>query len=215
MAYAEKRAANPGALGLTIGLNAAAVLALAAWNPDIVRIVESQLKIIKIRPLDPPPPERTETIKRQTKQVIDTPERTIETKTIADDWRPEKIDIKPFVVGGGGGIDTGGDTVEPPKPPIRSIVKTPPMMATPAGDLQPPYPASLQRQEVEGSVTVRILVGPDGRPRDIVLLRADDPGFFAAAKAWGMRHWRFRPAAEDETAIEGWYTLTVKFNIER
>jgi periplasmic protein TonB len=213
MAYAEKRAANPGALGLTIGLNACAVLALAAWNPDIVRIVESQLKIIKIRPIDPPPPEQTDKVQPKTKQVIDTLERTVETKTAIDDWRPEKIEIKPFTAGGGGIVD-GGDIVEPPKPPVRSIVKTPPIMATPANDLQPPYPPSLQRQGVEGSITVRILVGNDGRPKDIVLVRADDPGFFAAAKSWGMRHWRFKPAAEDDAAVEGWYTLTVKFNIE-
>jgi protein TonB len=215
MAYAEKRAANPGALGLTIGLNAAAVIALAAWNPSIVRLFEDKLKVINIRPLDPPPPVETETVKPQTKHVIDTPERTVETKRASDDWRPEPIDIKPLA--GGGDIGRGGgDIIDPPKPPpVHNIVRRPPIMATPAGDLQPPYPPSLQRQEVEGSVTVRILVGPDGRPRDIVLLRADNPGFFAAAKAWGMRHWRFKPAAEDETAIEGWYTLTVKFNIER
>ena len=214
MAYAEKRAANPGALGLTIGLNACAVLALAAWNPDIVHILTRTITTIDVPPVKPPPPEQSDTKQPETKHVIDNPAKTVETKSAAEDWRPEVIDIKPTVIGGGGVGTDGGTIVEPPRPPIREIVKRPPMMATSAGELQPPYPLSLQRQEVEGSVTVRIFVGMDGRPRDIVLVRADDPGFFAAAKAWGMRHWRFKPAAEDEKAVEGWYTLTVKFTIE-
>src|SRR5689334_339037 len=134
MAYAEKRAANPGALGLTIGLNAAAVIALAAWNPDIVHILTRTITTIDVPPVKPPPPEQVDTKQPQTKHVVDNPTKTVETKNTADDWRPEVIDIKPFTAGGGGIVE-GGEIVEPPKPPIRSIVKTPPMMATPAGDL--------------------------------------------------------------------------------
>ncbi len=101
-----------------------------------------------------------------------------------------------------------------PPPRTRETVKRGVTMTTSPSEMQPPYPPPLQRAEVEGSVTVRVLVGGDGRPRDIVLVRTDDPQFFAAARNWGMRHWRFKPATEDGTAVESWFTLTVRFTME-
>lgn len=210
MAYAEKRAANPGALGLTIGLNAAAVLALALWNPNIIKIFNDPIPVFPIGPkVEPPPPEDTQP---KTKQKIDQVDPKVITGAKSETIVARDPDPGPVI----NIRDPGPAPVidPPPQPPVRNIVRRGPMMATREGELQPPYPPSLQRQEIEGSVTVRILVGSDGRPKDIVLVRADDPGFFAAAKSWGMRHWRFKPAAEDEAAVEGWYTLTVKFNIE-
>ena len=210
MAYAEKRAANPGALGLTIGLNAAAVLALALWNPNIIRIISDPIRIFpidpKVEPL-PPPPEDPKPIP---KQRIDQPDAKVVTGTTTETTVARDPDPGPTILI----RDPGpGPIIEPP-PRVHNIVRRTPTMATSAGELQPPYPPALQRAEVEGSVTVRIFVGSDGRPKDIVLIRADHPDFFAAAKSWGMRHWRFKPAAEDEKATEGWYTLTVKFTIE-
>lgn len=212
MAYAEQRAANPGALGLTIGLNVAAVLALAAWNPNIFKLPPDPWKIIHVGPPAPLPP--PDDAKPQQKRPIDQPKPTITTAGTTETFVEPDTGPGPII-----GTDPGPDLTktvipDPPLPTIRNIVRRAPSMTTAAGDLQPPYPSALQRQDIEGSVTVRILVGSDGRPKDIVLLRADDPGFFAAAKSWGMRHWRFKPAAEDEKAVEGWYTLTVKFDIE-
>jgi protein TonB len=211
MAFAQTRAANPGALGLTIGLNAATVLALALWNPNIIKIFDhggiTTIDVPPIKEPPPPPPENAEKVRTK----IDTVKPTIEggrsDTIIWPDPHPDPgIVIK----------DPGpGTIIEPPPPPtIHEIAKRPPIMATAAGELQPPYPPGLQRLGTEGSVTVRILVGANGRPADIVLVRGDHPDFFAAAKSWGMRHWRFKPAAEDEKAVEGWYTLTVKFDIE-
>lgn len=213
MAYAEKRAANPGALGLTIGLNAAAVLALALWNPNIIKIFHDPIPVFPIGPkVEPPPPPPPDDPKPQRRQQIDQPDPTVVTGTTSETTvvRDPFPQIKP--------VEPGPDPTtvipDPPQPTIHEIVKRPPMMATAAGDLQPPYPPGLQRLGTEGSVTVRIAVGANGRPTDIVLVRADHPDFFAAAKSWGMRHWRFKPASEDEKAVDGWYTLTVKFNIE-
>jgi protein TonB len=213
MAYADKRAANPGALGLTIGLNAAAVLALALWNPNIVKQITKTITTIEIDPVsDPPPPPPPDDTKPRPKTKIDAVDPTVkgaskEVTTWVDPGSGPTIIIK----------DPGPDPIIDPSPPpqIRDTVKRPPAMATRPGDLQPPYPPALQRAEVEGSVTVRILIGIDGRPKDIVLVRADDADFFAAARTWGLRHWRFKPAEEDGTPVESWYTLTVKFNIER
>ena len=214
MAYAETRAANPGALGLTIGLNCLAVLALAAWNPSMFHIPTPPWITVPIPPIEPPPPQHPEDTKVRTKTSIDHPTKTVNTGAKAEDWKPIDIDPGTTVLGGDGGVGSGfgtGPIAEPP-PPIHQPVKRGVTM-TNSGELQPPYPPALQRAEVEGSVAVRVLVGTDGRPRDIVLLRSDDPGFFAAAKSWGMRHWRFKPATEDGTAVESWFTLNIRFTL--
>ncbi|CAM3071430.1 hypothetical protein SPAN111604_02335 [Sphingomonas antarctica] len=212
MAYAEKRAANPGALGLTIGLNLAAVVAIAAWNPNITRIIIGSIPSYPIGP-QPLPPPSVEDPKPQTKPHIDHPKTAVPVAGPVEQWRPTDPDPRPLVFNTGGG-ETGTTIIpDPPQPPIRQVVKRGVAMATSPGELQPPYPPALQRGEIQGSVTVRVLVGPDGRPRDIVLVRADDPGFFTAAKTWGLRHWRFKPASEDGSPVDSWYTLTVRFTI--
>src|SRR6476469_1937341 len=124
MAYAKTRAANPGALGLTIGLNAAAVLALALWNPNIIKFIDHGITTIEIDPIaDPPPPEKIVETKSQPKRFIDQPKRTVETGGFIDDWRPKIIDPGTTVIGGGGSGAGGSIIADPPKPPeIREIV---------------------------------------------------------------------------------------------
>ena len=79
---------------------------------------------------------------------------------------------------------------------------------------QPSYPSPLVRAGIEGAVTVRVLIGSDGRVKSVELVRATDPAFFEATKAQALRYWRFSPATTDGTATESWRTMTVKFKLE-
>ena len=210
MAYAERRAANPGALGLTIGLNMMAVLALAAWNPSVIRFITGGITTIEIPPVDSPPPPPIEKQKQQQKQRIDRPDTKVDTGASADPWIIRDPDPGPIIITG---PDTGPITFPPDPPPVHKVVKRGATMTTSPDDLQPPYPPNLQREGKQGSVAVRVFVGLDGRPRDIVMVRTDDPDFFTAAKIWGLRHWRFKPASEDGVPVEAWFNLTVRFTI--
>ena len=87
-------------------------------------------------------------------------------------------------------------------------------MTTRAGDIQPPYPAAMQRAEIEGSVTVRLDIASDGRVVGVTLVKADDPSFFAATRDWAMKHWRFKPATRDGTAIATTLVKRVVFRID-
>jgi protein TonB len=83
-----------------------------------------------------------------------------------------------------------------------------------AGRFQPEYPASLARAEIEGVVTVRVLIGADGRVKQVDLVSATDPAFFEATRKQALRYWRFRPATSDGTPAESWRTMTVRFRLQ-
>lgn len=82
-------------------------------------------------------------------------------------------------------------------------------------DQQPPYPAAMQREGIEGSVTVRVRIATDGRVLAVEPLRASDPAFLVATRDWALRKWRFMPATRDGVAIESWRVMSVRFTIDR
>mgnify|MGYP003384348093 CR=1 FL=1 len=104
------------------------------------------------------------------------------------------------------------------KPVIKEILPPPIFKAAfrdPgfANRFQPAYPTGLLQREIEGSVTIKVLIGPDGRVRQATVLRASHPDFAAATERQALRQWRFKPATRDGTPVEDWQTLTVRFNI--
>jgi protein TonB len=82
------------------------------------------------------------------------------------------------------------------------------------GRFQPDYPLSLIRAEIEGTATVRILIGTDGQVKQVVLVSATNPAFFDATRKQALRYWRFRPATTDGSPTESWRVMTVKFHLE-
>ena len=81
-------------------------------------------------------------------------------------------------------------------------------------EIQPDYPPALARQEIEGVVTVRVLIGTDGRVKDVQQVSASEPEFFEATRRQALRHWRFNPALRDGVPFESWRELTVRFKLQ-
>jgi len=81
-------------------------------------------------------------------------------------------------------------------------------------DFQPDYPTNLQRLQLEGSVTVRVKIGPDGRVMAVQLVSATHDDFFKVTERQALRRWRFRPATRDGQPVESWREMTVHFRIE-
>jgi protein TonB len=100
---------------------------------------------------------------------------------------------------------------DPPKPVAEPVRKEATMLAS--SELQPPYPASEERAENEGSVTVRILIGTDGRVKSVEKVRGANDAFFRATEQQALRHWRFRPATVDGRPVESRKTITVHFRL--
>ena len=99
--------------------------------------------------------------------------------------------------------------IDPPAAPVRVAARIDARSA-----LQPPYPASEQRAGREGSVTVRVTIGADGRVRSVEKLSATSDAFWLATERQALRAWRFRPATLDGRPVESVQTLTVRFRID-
>ncbi len=79
--------------------------------------------------------------------------------------------------------------------------------------LQPAYPPGMIREEREGVVTVRVLIGTDGRVRVVETIKADETVFLEATRKQALSKWRFLPATRDGTPVESWREMTVRFEL--
>ena len=163
-------------------------------------------------PLDPPPPPEP---------VPPTQEAKIPTRTVSDPQSATYADtIVPPVSGEGiatgdgkTGQGAGGGlplTVDPPHEPMLVEASIDPRSLS---AFQPDYPGSMIRQGMEGSVTVRVTIGPDGRVLGIERLSATDDAFWIATQRHALRKWRFRPATRDGVAVGSNKVLTVHFRL--
>ena len=60
---------------------------------------------------------------------------------------------------------------------------------------------------------VTVLVGTDGRVKDIQLIESPHEDFWSATRKQALRKWRFTPATKDGKPVESWMTLKVLFQI--
>jgi periplasmic protein TonB len=217
MSYvSEKKRGNPVGMGAAVVVNGSIILAVAL----------SPLVIDPPKPGDPfegrsveltPPPKPKEEVETEAKKPppIFVPKPM--TKTIIDDKAPmmttDEKQVQTLITDGGGGDDDATSVIREidkiPTPIFKAALRDPKF----ARSFQPDYPVGMLRQEIEGNVTVRVLVGTDGRVRQVQVLSATDPDFARATEKQALKAWRFKPATRDGVAVEDWQTLTVRFDI--
>ena len=207
--FLEERQKNPVGLGAVIVLHAAVLAAVMLAPPELIRDPIIHLVAYPV-PDDPPPPPLKETPKpehRQAKpETVDHPATVVDHPT-TDDTKIAVIDQSKFPA-----IDQLPKVDPLPLPPVPVTVPARPDPR--AGEMQPPYPSALARAEIEGRAEVRVLIGTDGRVKQVELVSTTDPGFFEATKQQALRHWRFVPATRDGVAVESWRTMTVRFQLQ-
>ena len=209
--YLETRRRHPGLLAAAIALHVGIGGVILSYHPEILPMKPDAIDLQPITK-DPPPPPRPKPVEARTKDDpapkprIDQP-TTIFPLDAPTQW-PDTPPLPPGPLMGEG--NGGGATTLPPAEPVITPVGTDRRFA---GDLQPPYPPALQRQEIEGTVTVRVQVGIDGRVTAVELVKADNPAFFASTRDWALKRWRFKPATRDGAPVVAWITRTVRFEI--
>lgn len=206
-------------LGAAFLINGAIIVGMIYSAPDVIKGVTKTFPIINYEdPLPPPPTPETPKEQPKTEQKTATQplptvpdpivptqaERTIEGTNVIPDQPP--LPTKP--------VDTGPiSQPEPrvePAPPLIGAVRD----KRYAEDFQPAYPAARLRSQEDGKVTVKVLVGTNGRVKAIEQLSATGSDFFEATKRQALSKWRFKPATRGGVAEESWMTLTVTFRIQ-
>jgi periplasmic protein TonB len=210
--YLETKSRHPGALAAVVAIHAAGISALMMIAPTVYERIYPPLEGYNV-PAPPIPPEAVPDpmpkVKRKTTTVIEKPTPQVVGKK-AETGPALTADPGPLTgIGTGEGLGGGVDIIDidPPTPPV---IVGPQFTGRNA---QPPYPPGMQRLNIEGAVTVRVLVGTDGRPVRIEMVRADQDAFFAATRDWGMKNWRFKPATRDGAPFQEWRTMTVRFEM--
>lgn len=217
--YADRngpaRKVNPASLGIAMAVNAAAVAALLFASPTLVFHEPDPPLTIRNIPVDPPPeplplpePARPTTPHQQR---IAPPDPVVKTPPVADaPYFPPQPPQPP--VGVDGGSDGGGGTaiVDPPRP-VPPVLTQPGIDPRYAALFQPLYPAEERRAGREGRVVVRVLVGMDGRVKQVEKVSATSDAFFAVTEQRALAKWRFTPATRDGIPVEGWRTMALRF----
>lgn len=204
-------------LGAALAVNGLLIAGIISAAPDIIPPSISIL-IGKNIPLDEPPPE-----------IIPTPQpsaaRPLPRQHALPEPQPSAMpDTSTTILPGTGEtIATGGgaaaEPFDPPPPPLPTFTPTPVLVgAMPdpryAAQLQPPYPPGAMRMGEEGEVSLRILVGTDGRVKAVERIAATSDSFWEATRRQALARWRFKPATRDGVAVESWFATRVRFVLE-
>jgi periplasmic protein TonB len=78
---------------------------------------------------------------------------------------------------------------------------------------RPPYPRLAQRQEWEGTVTLRVQVLPSGRPGVAQVQKSAGHSVLDEAALDAVKGWSFVPATQGGRPVAGWVTVPIAFQL--
>ncbi|MDQ2892992.1 MAG: energy transducer TonB [Pseudomonadota bacterium] len=217
--YAKPNRIDPAGLTAAIAINAAVVAALIFSAPTVFpKSPKPPLTMIDVFVPEPPPPEpvpptATQPPEAQPIERFDAPVPPLP-RTPTDAFT---VPALPPLPAAGPVIPTD------PGPLVRAdpLPPTPlPALIDPAfdpryaGEVQPIYPAAERRAGHEGRVTVRVLVGVDGRVKRIERVGATSDAFWQVTRDRALARWRFKPGTRGGIPVEAWRTLSLTFVLE-
>ncbi len=165
-------------------------------NPYRLYRTEMQVTDIQEQVEVPPPPEEV----RRPQQV--------EIEAAPDEEVDEDVEIADTLLGAEDALDFGdmgmgdmGDdfVVSQEKPKLTHYQ-------------QPDYPEMARASQLEGTVVVKVLVGPDGAVRQAVVIQSVHPLLDRAAREAALRC-RFSPGKQRGIAVKAWMAIPFVFGL--
>lgn len=216
--YGAGPAFKPGSLALALGLTAAPVIALVL-GLQITHVITDPppFTTYPVAPEPPPPPPDPQPQPKAKTPPIENifvpPPINPPPVTNRD---PLDVTVTPPAQPPTGTIGTNVDPVPfvQPTPIAKPVIVGPEIDPRYANLLQPPYPPEEQRAGNSGRVVLRVLIGTDGRVKQVEKVSAASDAFFAAAQRQALGKWRFKPATKDGVPIEQWKVMSLRFQIE-
>ncbi|EZP51027.1 MULTISPECIES: energy transducer TonB [Sphingomonas] len=215
--YARPTRFNPGGLTAAVAINVALVAALMFAGPKILPNGPEHVLITDNIPIDPPPPEPplpqppAPAARAPVERIVaPIPPITVPTEATFTTSTTESPPVAGPLIGTDPGPATPAADPAPPLPPLVG----PQIDPRYAAQFQPVYPAAERRANHDGRVTVRVLVGTDGRVKQIERVNATSDAFWQATMERATRAWRFTPATRGGVPVEAWRSLTLTFRME-
>lgn len=212
--FAAGRGIRPGSMTLALAMTVLPIagLIVATQADKIAQIFHPPIKVITVVPPKDPPPDPQVQPKKQ--DPID--QKVFAPKTEVPLLTDNKLFTDPvFPPNPPPPIPSGTGTVIAPPPPIPAPVIVGAMYDPRFNSvLQPPYPAAEIRSGGSGRVVLRVLIGTDGRVRQVEKVSAASDAFFAAAERQALTKWRFKPATSNGAPIEQWTTMRLRFVLQ-
>ncbi|WP_010214394.1 TonB family protein [Sphingomonas sp. PAMC 26621] len=217
--YSRPGGLNPGGVAFALGASGVLLFGLSLTAPHFVQHIVPTIEATNIPlPTDPPPPEHPKPQPPAALHRTMTP-KPIDHVEVTDPPIPMttsgltgvNIDLPPM---GGTASNTGETgttgTIPLPPPPVLTAAR---IDSRYRDSFQPAYPADERLAEHEGRVVVRVLVGTDGRVKQVEAIIAASPAFLEATRRQALTRWRFTPATRDGVAVEAWQQMAVRFQL--
>ena len=214
--YHRPEGLQSGSLGVSLLITGAMIAGMIYAAPHVVASRPSPVLQTENIPLTPPPPvdpkPQPKTAQPRSQPAAPRPEMTftpLPQPTVSIIPTP----LGPIGLPAPGPLASASPTAQPAAPPAPVLVDAqvdPRYLAA----LQPPYPAEERRAEHEGRVVVRVLIGVDGRVKQVERKSADSDAFFRETERQALTRWRFRPATRDGIPVEAWRTMAIRFVLQ-
>lgn len=215
--YQPSRRAGPVAFIASAGVLLAAGAALMTLNIVAERKQASHLTVVSMKELDttPPPPPPAETLEKPVAQPQQAfvPKPMIQLPAagptqVALDLPPPAQPPAPVA-----------PVIAAPAPPAAAPATPAPSGAVEGGDLasqvisaKPPvYPVDARRQKLQGTVKLRVLVGPDGRVSDIQIAASSGSELLDKAALGAVKRWRWAPPKANGALVAMRGTVSIPF----
>lgn len=214
MAYTDTRGrASKTSIGGAIAINGLMIAGIIFAAPDILPPDMTRMTLIDIlqpKPVTPIEPQKpVDHPRNPTPATPPRSDRGPATPTSSNDLTTTASDDS--VGPTGTGITTS--VIEEPPIKIEPIFKGAQLNPRYADALQPTYPPGMIRAEIEGVVTIRVLIGTDGRVKQVEAVRSDNDAFLETTRRQALGKWRFLPATRDGVPVESWREMTVRFRL--
>ena len=197
------------ATAFTVALHAVAFMlmlapVLAPHASERPRDRNVEINLIEPPPTPPkPPPPAPEPPQRPHPQIVHR------------DLQPVQIPTPPVAIDEPSPMAQTALPLTPPAPQQASSNVGPSAMVSYRDKYPPKYPIQAIRQQQEGIVKLKILVGTDGSPLKIELSDSSGHRSLDRAAIAAARQWKFNPATENGVPRQGWVIIPVAFNLNR
>jgi protein TonB len=205
---------KPGSMMLALAVTALPIVGLitATHAGAIIRLIDPPTVIESIPLPKEPPPDPPKKVETRNPPPITLPYVPPVTPPITPPTDPIETGIRltPYTPPSDPGTGTDIGTKLTPPPPVVVGTQYDPRYNN---ALQPPYPADKIRAGASGRVVVRVLVGADGRVKQVEFVSGESGSFFESTQRQAMNKWRFKPATKDGVPFEQWKTMSLRFEI--